>query len=343
MKVRTQTKLRAIEGRSELNVLGANQTLPEQILFAITKGARLSIVIIILAKTSLSVFAGPSSVTGPTTFASDDAFLDYVEHQTFNYFWTEADTNTGLIRLRSDDQNTCSIASVGFGLSAICVGIDRSWITRDQGRARVLAALQTLYNAPQGNGASGFSGYHGWYYHHLIMNSGVRDGTSELSSSDTTLLLSGVIDAGIYFSDTNNADEGTIRTLSGNIFNRVDYQFMLKSNDNTVYLDWNPENGGAYSSGGYKGFNEVAYLYIYGLGATNNPLPSASWAAWVSGFSWKTYYGYSYAYISRLFCYQYSHCFIDFRGIADAYMQGNGSDYFGEFPVCDPGTTSLCG
>ncbi len=235
-----------------------------------------------------SVWAGPSPLTGPTTFASDDAFLDYVEHQTFNYFWTEANTDNGLVRMRSDDVNTCSIAAVGFGLSAICVGIDRGWITRDQGRSRVLATLQTLYDAPQGNGTTGFSGYQGWFYHHLDMHTAVREGTSEMSSSDTALLMSGVIDTGIYFSDPANEDEAAIRALSTNLFNRVDFQFMLKANDNTVYLHWNPENGGAYSPGGYKGYNEVAYLYLYGLGAPTNPLPSASWAAWVSGFSWKT-------------------------------------------------------
>ena len=323
-----KTKIQTDPCAAAEKMFPANQTFLGRMFFVLKMSAKPLVFIIVLAHAGLAAFAAPTPVSGPATFASDDAFLDYVEHQTFNYFWTEVDTNTGLIRLRSDDQNTCSIAAVGFGLSAICVGIDRGWITRDQGRARVLAALNTLYNAPQGSGTSGFSGYHGWFYHHLIMNSGVRDGISELSSSDTTLLLSGVIDAGIYFNDTNNTDEGAIRTLSGNIFNRVDYQFMLKSNDNTVYLDWNPENGGVYSSSGYTGFNEVAYLYIYGLGATNNPLPEASWTAWVSGFSWQTYYGYSYAYISRLFCYQYSHCFIDFRGIMDTYMRGKGSDYF---------------
>jgi hypothetical protein len=288
---------------------------------------RLAAISLLLAICGTSeVFAGPTAVNGPTTFASDDDFLDYVEHQTFNYFWVEANPNNGLVELRSDQPTTCSISAVGFGLSAIHTGISRGWVTRDQGRARVLAALQTLYNAPQGSNSSGFAGYHGWFYHHLDINTGLRKDTSELSSSDTALLMSGVLDAGQFFNDPTNADEATIRLLSANLFNRVDFRFLLNSNDNTVYLHWTPETG--YSSGGYKGYNEVAELYLYGLGTTNNPLPPASWNAWVSGFNWTTYYGQSYAYISRLFCYQYSQCFIDFRGIADAYMRGKGSDYF---------------
>ena len=282
---------------------------------------------IALAQSGLSVFAAPTPVTGPTNFASDDAFLGYVEQQTFNYFWNEANPANGLISLRSDQPNTAAIGAVGFGLSAICAGIDHGWITRDQGRARVLAALTTLYNGPQGSGASGYTGYHGWFYHQLNINTGLRNGTIELSSSDTAILLSGVIDVGIYFNDPINVDQATIRTLSSNIFNRVDFQFMLKTNDNTVYQQWTPEMGFTNVSG-YKGYNQVAYLYIYGLGAPTNPLPAASWAAWVSGFNWKTYYGYSYAYKAQLFGYQYSHCWIDFLGIPDAYMQGMGSDYF---------------
>ena len=198
---------------------------------------------------------------------SDDAFLGYVEQQTFNYFWNEVNSTNGLVRLRSDQANTGRhVGAVGFGLSAICVGIDRGWITRDQGRVRVLAALTTLYNAPQGSNASGDAGYHGWFYHQLNLNTGFRNGTIELSSSDTAILLSGVIDAGIYFNDPVNPDEATIRNVSSNIFNRVDFQFMLKTNDNTVYLQWTPESGFT-NVNGYKGYNEVAYLYIYGLGA----------------------------------------------------------------------------
>ncbi len=296
-------------------------------LFAALIRIMSSAIIAVLLMASKSAFSQPVSVLGPGTFPSNDAFLQYVGQQTFNYFWTEANTTNGLISIRSDEPDTCSIAAVGFGLSSICVAIDEGWITRDQGRARVLAALQTLYNAPQGSGASGYAGYQGWFYHHLDMNTGLRDGTSELSSSDTACLMSGVIDAGIYFNETTNADEGSIRTLSSNLFNRINFQFMLNTNNNTVYLQWTPEQGFT-NVGGYTGYNEVAYLYIYGLGTTNNPLPAASWAAWVSGIQWKTYYGYSYAWIPELFCYQYSHCWIDFQGMPDAYMLAKGSDYF---------------
>lgn len=262
----------------------------------------------------------------PLNFQSDDAFLNYVERQTFNYFWNEANTNNGLTRLRTDRPGTCSVAAVGFGLSAVCIGVERGWITREEGRQRVLTTLQTLYDAPQGAETTGCSGYHGWFYHLLDINTGTREAKSEMSSSDTTLLMSGVQFAGQYFDAADNPEEAEIRRLSSALFNRVDWSFMLKKDDDMVYLHWLPEKG--YSPRGYKGYNQVSYIYIYGLGATNHPLPAASWQAWESGINWRTNYGYSYAYIGRLFCYQYSHCFIDYRGIADAYMRAKGSDFF---------------
>jgi len=215
------------------NISWMNQKSLEQIFFALAKRAKLPVIIIVLAQACIPVFAQPSPVTGPTSFASNDAFLAYVEQQTFNYFWTEVNTNNGLILLRSDEPQA-AISAIGFGMSAICVGIDEGWITRDQGRARVLACLQTLYNAPQGSGTSGCAGYHGWFYHQINANTGLRYGTIELSSSDTTLLMMGVIDAGIYFNNPSNADEVAIQTLSSNLFNDVNYQFMLKTNNNSV-------------------------------------------------------------------------------------------------------------
>lgn len=130
---------------------------------------------ICLIVTSPRVFADLAPVAGPTNFVSDDAFLDYVEHQTFNFFWNEANLTNGLVRDKSAASWPCAIGGVGFGLSAINIAIERGWITRADGAARVLLSLQTLYNLPQGAGASGYAGYHGWFYHLLNINTGLRD------------------------------------------------------------------------------------------------------------------------------------------------------------------------
>jgi hypothetical protein len=65
-----------------------------------------------------------------------------------------------------------------------------------------------------------------------------------------------------------------------------------------------------------------------GLGTSTNPLPASSWTAWTRGYTWRTNYGQAYVPFPPLFGHQYSHCWIDFRHAADAYMRGRASTYF---------------
>ena len=110
------------------------------------------------------------------------ALLDSIQYSAFRFFWYEANPSNGLIKDRNTPGSSCSIASLGFGLSAICIGIDHGWVSRDDGKARVLTALQTLWNGPQGPAASGTIGYQGLFYHFLDMNTATRTWTSELST-----------------------------------------------------------------------------------------------------------------------------------------------------------------
>src|SRR6266436_1229922 len=91
----------------------------------------------------------------PNPFASDDAFLDYVQQANFDYFWYTANPANGLIPDRSATGSACSIAAVGFGLTAIGIGIDHGWISRTQAVARVLTTLNTFLQGPQGTNAFG--------------------------------------------------------------------------------------------------------------------------------------------------------------------------------------------
>src|SRR5215813_13347338 len=103
----------------------------------------------------------------------DEAFLDLVQRTAFDYFWYEANPYNGLIKDRSSDTSRSSIAAVGFGLSALTVGIDRGWISREAGRERVLTTLAFLWNSPQSSKANA-TGYKGFYYHFLDMHTGRR-------------------------------------------------------------------------------------------------------------------------------------------------------------------------
>src|SRR5947199_5974269 len=105
------------------------------------------------------------TVAAPVQAQTTAALLDTLQHGAFNFFWNEVNPANGLIRDRDAAGSTfCSIASVGFGLSAIPIGIDHSWVTRAQGRSRVRTTLNTFYTGPQGTAALGTIGYRGFFY-----------------------------------------------------------------------------------------------------------------------------------------------------------------------------------
>jgi len=282
-----------------------------------------------LAPAALAAYQLPPAGEGRIGFADNEAFLDYVQRKTFNFFWQTQHPVTGLMPDRASNPGLCSIASLGFGLSSIPVAIDHGWITRAQGRARVWATLQFLWTLPQGAGTTGVAGYRGWFYHFLDTTTGLRAGNCELSTIDTTWLMLGVLDCGLYFDGPASDDEAAIRQLAASLVNRLDWTFVTRG-DNCVAMAWDPAAG--FQFGGWSGYNEAMALYLLGLGATSNPLPAAAWAAWTSTYQWKTHSGYSYVWTptGSLFTHCYSHCWVDFRGVTDPYLRasGGGIDYW---------------
>jgi hypothetical protein len=259
-------------------------------------------------------------------FANDDEFLDYVQQTCFDYFWYAANPANGLVPDRSAKGSPCSIAAVGFGLTAIGIAIDHGWITRTQGVARVRTTLSTFLDHRQGPEVSGTIGYQGWFYHFLDMSTASRYTAfnSELSSIDTALLLGGILYAKQYF-DRTNPDETGIRTMADAIFNRVDWNWMARGTD-AISMGWYPSTG--FSRDNWVGYNEAMILYCLGLGTATNPLPQTAWNRWTRGYSWCTNFGLAYVPFPALFVHQYSHCWIDFRRIADPYMSAHNSTYF---------------
>ena len=260
-----------------------------------------------------------------------DPYLDLLAETAFRYFWDEANPANGLVKDRSTPNSASSIAAVGFGLSALTVGIDRGWITREEGRERVRTTLDFFWTCPQSAAPTSVCGYKGFFYHFLDMQTGHRAGTTELSTIDTALLLGGVLHAKQYFTGAD-ADEAQIRALADSIYRRVDWTWP-QPEPPLVALGWKPEVGFEICNGNvcsWRGYNEAMILYLLGLGSPTHPLADAAWDAWTDGYGsqWGTFYGYTFLSFPPLFGHQYSHLWVDFRGIQDDYMRGKGIDYF---------------
>jgi hypothetical protein len=252
------------------------------------------------------------------------ALLDSIQRTAFEYFWDEANPVNGLIRDRSQPGSPCSIAAQGFGISAICIAIDHGWVTREEGRARVLLGMQTLWNGTQGDSEFGINGYKGLFYHFLDINSGNRVWSCELSTIDTALLMAGVLDGKQYFNTADPVDQ-ELRALADSLYQRVDWDFM-RDGGNAIRMGWIPSSG-FDTFGPWVGYNEAMILYILALGSPTHPVPWYSWAYWTTGYNWSTQYGQTYLIFPPLFGHQYSHCWIDFRDIQDEYMSLRGITY----------------
>ena len=281
-------------------------------------------------RTFVSGPAGGESAPGAGLEATpraltDSEFLDLVSQTAFDFLWYEANPANGLVKDRSTPGSAASIASVGFALTAYGVAVEKGWITREQARARTLATVEFFWNAEQST-APDATGYKGFFYHFLDMQTGKRRGTNELSTIDTALLLGGILYAREFFSGTDN-DETRIRALADSIYRRVDWNWA-SPRPPRVALGWKPESG--FLPFDWGGYNEAMILYLLGLGSPTHPLPSNAWSAWTStyGSDWTTYYGYTFLTFPPLFGHQYSHVWVDFRGIQDAYMRSKGIDYF---------------
>lgn len=252
-----------------------------------------------------------------------DAELEKLQRETFEYFLRETNPSNGLVIDKTAADWPASIAATGLALASYPVGVERGFISRAAAVERTLATLRFFWNSPQGPEPDA-TGYKGFYYHFLDMQSGRRAWQCELSTVDTAFLLAGALTAGIYF-DANTADESEIRTLADALYCRADWQWA-QNQGTTITHGWKPESG--FLNYRWGGYDEALLLYVLGLGSPTHPLPESSYTAWTSSYRWEHCYGYDYLYAGPLFTHQLSHTWLDFRGIQDNFMRLKGIDYF---------------
>lgn len=257
--------------------------------------------------------------------AEQEAFLDTLQERTFRWFWDTTNPRNGLVPDRWPTPSFSSVASVGFGLTAYVVGVERGWITRDQAAERTLTTLRFFWNAPQGPQPAGTTGHNGFFYHFLDMNTGHRFERVELSTIDTGLLMMGVLAASEYF-DRADPREAEIRALADSLYRRVDWAWAATPRPPLVSMGWHPES--SFIPHDYKGYSEAMFLYVLALGSPTHPIQPAAWDAFTSSYVWMPFEGRPQVNFPPLFGHQYSHAWIDFRGIQDAFMRDKGIDYF---------------
>jgi hypothetical protein len=255
--------------------------------------------------------------------AAGDHVLDDLQRDTLRYFLDETNRANGLVPDSTRTGSPASITAIGFALAAYAVGAERNFLSRGDAVERVLTTLRFLWHSPHGEEKDA-TGYQGFFYHFLDMQTGGRAWESELSTIDTTFLIAGALAAAMYF-DREANDEQEIRKLADALYRRVDWQWALDGGL-AVTHGWTPERG--FLRYRWEGYNEALLLYVLGLGSPTHPLPAPSYEAWTRTYRWKKLYGHEFLYAGPLFIHQLSHVWIDLRGIQDNFMRKRGIDYF---------------
>src|SRR5947209_3681450 len=139
---------------------------------------------------------------------SDDQ-LDALQWVSLDYYLREVNYRNGLVGDKTQEGSPASIAAVGMALASAPVIVERGILPRDFMARRVLTKLRFFWNSPQGTEPDA-TGYKGFYYHFLDMETGRRVWNCELSTIDSAFLLAGMLTAATYF-DQDLEDEREIR------------------------------------------------------------------------------------------------------------------------------------
>jgi hypothetical protein len=253
----------------------------------------------------------PGAPSAPSLSPEDDQFLNEIEAASFLFFWEQGNSKTGMVKDRcnvhtADNQPMASsIAATGFGLTALCIGDQRGFISKNDALERVFATLRFLWKK--------LPSHRGFFYHFANPETGERMWDSEVSSIDTAILLCGVLTCREHFRHPAVAE------LVDLIFNRVDWSWLAEDTS-VLGHGWTPELG--FLSSRWDDYSELMMMYLLGIGSSAHPLRPDTWTAWkrmTFEYDGMRYIG-SFA---PLFVHQYSQAWFDFRHRRDKY-----ADYF---------------
>ena len=240
---------------------------------------------------------------------SDEEFLDDLSRRAFRYFWEQADAGTGLAldRTRNSGDRTpgrsrevASLASTGFALTALSIGYRREWRASAEIQERVRGTLRYL----------AYSQEHvrGWFYHFVDTHTGERVWKSELSTIDTALLLAGVLTAQQCFSH-----DAEIVRIAQEIYERVDFPWMLDPATNCLRMGWKPESG--FLRALWREYRENMILSALAIASPTHPVPVSTWYAFARDPV--IFEQYRFVGAGPIFTHQYSHAWLDLDGLRD--------------------------
>jgi xylan 1,4-beta-xylosidase len=304
-------------------MIAASQMTPEQVqLKTSDKAAELEITVQPQSVTAIELhFAHPAQdastgakpVAAPHAFsAKDETLLARLQADAFRYFTENTNPENGLVADSDKRGAAASIAAVGFALSCYPIAAERDWLSRQQAAKVTLRTLEFFANSRQGADAQA-TGYKGFYYHFLDMETGERANGCELSTIDSAMLMAGMLVAGEYF-DRENAVEQQIRTVAKELLARADWTWTLDQNGE-VNQSWTPDKG--FHRADWEGYTETLMMYVLGAASTSHPLPREAYVREAEQYRWHHNAGLEWIHAGPLFIHLFPQAWLDLRGLQD--------------------------
>jgi hypothetical protein len=296
-----------------------------------------SILIFILALFSLSTCARKKSQTYNTDLTikknlSDEELLDLVQKQTFQYFWDGAEPTSGAGRERyhvdnvypENDKSTVATGATGFGLMAILSGIDRGYVTKQEGLARLNKILDFLAKADRFHGA-----WPHWIYGETgkVRPFGQKDNGGDLV--ETSFVAQALICIDAYYKN-GSVEEKALAKKADELWKGIDFNWYRNGRQNVLYWHWSPEYQWEMNFP-VKGYNECLIMYVLAASSPTHTVPAEVYhEGWADNGKIKAnfeVYGHPFTLkyqgqknsVGPLFWAHYSYLGLNPKGLKDQY------------------------
>ena len=262
---------------------------------------------------------------------TDEQLLDTVQYYTFQYFWDGAEPVSGAGRERyhedniypQNDKNTVATGATGFGIMAIISAIDRGYVSKADGTARLNQILNYLKNAER---------FHGAWPHWMIGETGKVKPFSKFDDGgdlvETSFVAQGLICVKQYFKN-GSKKEKELSALADKLWQEIDFDWY-RNKKNVLYWHWSPTNQWKMNFP-VRGFNECLIMYVLGAASPTHAVSKQVYdEGWAMNGEIKSPRNYkkinlqffhqgNAEYGGPLFWAHYSFLGLDPRGLKDAY------------------------
>ncbi len=230
--------------------------------------------------------SGFSATAGAETRPfSDDELLTMLQEACFRYYWEEGSHPVSGMTLESvpGDGRIVATGASGFGIMAIVVGMDRGFVTREQGTERLTRIVGFLEKAQR---------YHGAWPHFMdgatgktLPVFGMFDDGADIV--ETSFLMEGLLTARGYLSHSDRHEpdpqERALAVRITKLWESVEWDwYASEPHDGAMLWHWSPQwSWRAHHR--LTGFNETMVAYLLAIASPTHGIPASSYyAGWAS-------------------------------------------------------------